>query len=127
MSLPSSSPYHLIFEKLIEGEFDLAVNHEILLEYEEILTEKFGDGTSFYFMRLLNELPNIHFINIYYRWHLIEQDPDDNKYVDTYLAGKGSYIVTEDKHFKILQKNSFPVVQVCGINAFISLLKKEHK
>ena len=37
-SLPSNSPYHKVWESVLNGEFQLCVNTEILNEYEEILS-----------------------------------------------------------------------------------------
>lgn len=79
MSLTSRSPYHSIFQSMINGKFDIAVNEEILLEYEEIIQLKYGARTAGSLIALLKELPNAHYTNTYYRWHLINADPEDNK------------------------------------------------
>ena len=51
ISLTSRSPYHLIFQSMITGKFDIAVNEEILLEYEEIIQMKYGNRTASYLMK----------------------------------------------------------------------------
>lgn len=99
MSLTSKSPYHRIFQSLVHGSFDLAINEEILLEYEEIIQLKYGIRTAASLIALLKELPNVRFTNTYYRWNLIEADPEDNKYVDCAINSGASFLVTEDKHF----------------------------
>ncbi len=38
--LGRQSPNRWIFDKIHKGEFQLCVSHEILLEYEEILSQK---------------------------------------------------------------------------------------
>ena len=95
-----------------------------MLEYEEIIQKKYGASTSNVLLALLNELPNVHFINAYYKWFLVEIDPDDNKYVDCAIAGKASYLVTEDQHFNILSRISFPQVKTLSIDSFADILLK---
>ncbi len=102
MCLTSKSPYHKIYQSLISKKIDLLVSHDILMEYEEIITVKYNKKTSEVFLQLLTELKNVHHQNIYYNWHFINADPDDNKYVDCYIAGNGDYIVhkTSISHLK---------------------------
>ncbi|MBN8852784.1 MAG: putative toxin-antitoxin system toxin component, PIN family [Sphingobacteriales bacterium 50-39] len=121
--LTSRSPYHYIYRALIEGKFDLLISTEILLEYEEVIQQKYGDKTAFAFISLLEELPNVHVVTPYYRWLLIDADPDDNKYCDCAIAGKAMYIVTEDKHFNTLKALSFPKLKTINIDEFFNLIQ----
>jgi uncharacterized protein len=114
--------YHYIYHRLIAGKFDLVVSHEILLEYEEIIQQKYGTVTANVFLLLLRELPNVHHVVPYYRWLLIETDPDDNKYCDCAIVGKADYIVTADKHFNLLKNNTFPKLTVVTIDEFLQRL-----
>ncbi|WP_367913616.1 putative toxin-antitoxin system toxin component, PIN family [Leadbetterella sp. DM7] len=120
--LTSRSPYHHIYQSLIGGEYELAVTSEILLEYKEIITQKYGQTTAGAFMALLSELPNIEFINTYYQWNLISADPDDNKYSDCAIAFNADYLVTEDKHFNILTTVPFPEVPTLSLDEFMKIL-----
>jgi len=123
MSLTSRSPYHLIYQRLIEGGFDIAITNEILLEYEEIIQLKYGNSTASTFLSLVNELPNVHHTIVYYKWLLMETDPDDNKYVDCAIASKANFIVSEDRHFNALDQISFPEVKNISIDVFLETLK----
>ena len=58
----------------------------------------------------------------YYHWSLITGDPDDDKYCDCAIAAQANYIVTEDKHFNILQDLAFPRLSIISIDAFSALL-----
>jgi len=122
--LTSRSQYHVIFQALVSGKFNLAVTSDILLEYEEIITEKYGKTTSNAFMALLSELTNVQFINTYYQWNLISADADDNKYCDCAIAANAECLVTEDKHFKILKNIPFPYLKTCTTEEFIKILYK---
>lgn len=120
--LTSKSPYHSIYRALIAGKFDLLVSIDILLEYEEIIQAKYGIATANAFISLLEELDNVHLITPYYKWLLIDADPDDNKYCDCAIAGKAMYIVSEDRHFDALKKISFPKLSAIGIDEFLKLI-----
>lgn len=122
MSLSSSSPYHIIFQALITRKFEIAISHDILLEYEEVLLRKYGSKTALTFLELLDVLPNVRFIQYYYQWNLIDSDPDDNKYVDVAVASGAEFLVTEDRHFKILQQIPFPSVKCIDVDSFVNLV-----
>lgn len=124
MCLTSRSNYHLIYQALTKQQYELIATTDILLEYEEIIQTKYNIKTADSFLALLNELPNVTFINTYYRWMLIDADPDDNKYCDVAIAGKADYIVSEDKHFNVLKTIAFPRLIVITIDSFMNMLKK---
>ncbi len=54
--LTSRSPYHKIYKALIAGKFNLLVTTDIMLEYQEIIEQKYGAPTANAFIALLNEL-----------------------------------------------------------------------
>lgn len=122
MCLTSKSPYHIIYQSLVRGNFNIAVSTEILLEYEEVIQVKYGINTASAFVSLLNELPNVHYVTPHFKWELVTNDPDDNKYCDCAIAGKASHIVTEDKHFAILKDVSFPPLAIFSIDEFLAML-----
>jgi putative PIN family toxin of toxin-antitoxin system len=123
MCLTSRSRYHIIYQSLLAGKFDLAVSVEILLEYEEVIQDKYSVATAQNLIALLTELPNVHYTHPHYQWHLIETDHDDNKYCDCAISGQASYIVTEDRHFDVLQKIPFPSLTAISIDRFLEILK----
>jgi predicted nucleic acid-binding protein len=53
---------------------------------------------------------------------LITEDPDDNKFVDAAVAGNTDYIVTNDRHFKVLKDIEFPSVNICSSKEFLEIL-----
>ena len=58
----------------------------------------------------------------HFRFNLIQQDVDDNKFVDCAIAANASYIVSQDHHFDILKNIDFPKVDLIDIDTFVSLL-----
>ncbi len=124
VSIPTKSPYHLIYKSLRANAFELFLSNEILTEYEEIFAEKLGyERTSLMLHELLN-LRSIHLTTPYFNWNLITEDPDDNKFVDCAIIAGADYLVTNDKHFNILKQIAFPVVIPIKANEFLEILKK---
>ncbi|MDX1939473.1 MAG: putative toxin-antitoxin system toxin component, PIN family [Saprospiraceae bacterium] len=124
ISLTSRSAYHYIYQALIAQEFELIVTHEMLLEYEEIIHQRYGNKTADHFMDLLHLLPNVHFLQTYFQWNLIENDKEDNKFVDVAIAGGADYLVTEDSDFNILKNIPFPQVTIIRIDDLLKLLRQ---
>jgi len=56
----------------------------------------------------LESFPNVSQISHYYQWNVIEDDSDDNKFLDLAIAGGADCIVTNDEHFNVLRKVNFP-------------------
>jgi len=106
-SVYEHSPYHSVFWELKNGKYDLFVTNEILLEYEEKLSKKFGKIIANQAIDLLLLLKNVHKIETYYKFNVIYQDLDDNKFVDCAFAVNADYIVSNDHHFNILSKIDF--------------------
>ncbi|MCF2501093.1 putative toxin-antitoxin system toxin component, PIN family [Dyadobacter chenhuakuii] len=122
VALPSKSIYHPIFTSLLKKSFDLFVTNEIISEYEEQLSIRLGkDRTDIHLVELLN-LPNIHKIDSYYLWQLIEADKDDNKFVDCAIACNADFLVSNDAHYNILATVEFPKVKVIKAQVFLQML-----
>lgn len=122
VSLSSKSQYHWLFQKLLNNQFDLYVTTEILMEYEEIIALKYHPEVAKNVLRTLLKLPNVHKQSIYYRWQLIDADPDDNKFVDCAVSANAHYLVSHDKHFEVLKNITFPKIVVIKICEFKQMI-----
>ncbi len=60
-----------------------------------------------------------------FRFLLIKDDPDDDKFVDCAVAGNADFIVSHDKHFNILKTIDFPIVEVISIEEFREILNEQ--
>ena len=125
VSISSKSKYHWIFQGLIHHQFELAITTDILSEYEEIISDKYSTTVAQNVIRTLLLLPNVIQTNVYYKWNLIQNDKDDDKFVDCAIASNADAIITHDKHFNILENIPFPPVKVLGLSEFKGLLNKE--
>ena len=122
VSLAPHLKYHWVYKYIIDGKYDLILSNEILLEYTEKIAQRFSLDKTEISLKYLLLLPNIHLVNPYFNWQLIEADKDDNKFVDCAIAANADYIVTHDKHFNVLKKIDFPKVNIINIQELKQLL-----
>ena len=122
-SIPSRSPYRRIWESILAGENILCISNEIIEEYSEILIRLTNKDTASIILNAILNSPFVEYITPYYRFNMIEADPDDNKFVDCAIAGNARYIVTDDHHYDILRNTVFPHVDVLSIKQFLALIK----
>lgn len=116
------SGYGQIIDKLFDGDYELYLTTEILLEYEEVMTRFFDKEVTELIMSALSLLPNVKKIETYFNFSLIEHDKDDNKFVDCAFASNAHYLVTNDKHFNVLKKIEFPTINLIKITEFNDIL-----
>lgn len=69
-----------------------------------------------------NYKKNVIRIEPFYRWNLIYEDYDDNKFVDCAVAANAQYIVSNDGHFRVLADIEFPPVNVILADTFLKIL-----
>ncbi len=125
VSLSPYSEYAPIFDAVIGGRFILLLSNEVITEYEEIIAQRYDRDTVHDVLRLLVSLRNTDLIVPHYHWKLIVNDPDDDKFVDLAVAGNADYIVTNDRHFKVLAQTAFPVVKTMKAKDFLEMLAAE--
>lgn len=120
--LPSKSPYHQVWTDFIKGKLEVCVSNEILMEYEEILSQKTSPNFADAIIKALLNRKNLIRVSPTWRFHLISQDVDDNKFVDCAIAGQAEILVSNDNHFQVLKQIDFPKVTIFKIQEFISTL-----
>lgn len=122
VSIPSQSRYFWLYQAFISGKFDWLISNEILAEYEEILAKYYSEKTAGIVLNILSVAPNVIYTEAYFKWNLIAQDPDDNKFADLAIAGNADYLVTNDKHYDPLKKIDFPKMNVVSLDEFKHIL-----
>ncbi len=125
VSISPRSESNWLWQALLNEQFEVCVTTEILAEYAEIIGRKMGEEAADLALDILTDLPNTHFIHKYFNWHIIEVDPDDNKFVDCAIAAGAKYLVSEDKHFQVLKQYSFLNTELISIEEFRKLFLKE--
>ena len=116
------SPYRPAWQAFREGKYLLCVSNDILNEYNEILEKVANATVAHNIVNAIARSPYTRMFDPHFRFGLIEQDPDDNKFVDCAIAANAQYIVSEDSHFKHLKNIPFPAVNVIRLREFMNLL-----
>ena len=121
-SIPPQSSYYWLYLYFKEGKFDWLISNEILSEYEEKLIERYSQNTANIVLNILSVASNVIHSAPYFKWNLVEQDPDDNKFADLAIAGNADYLIPNDKHFNPLKFLDFPKLNVITIDEFKKIM-----
>ncbi len=108
--LPRKAPKRWLYDLILQGRVHLALSSEIILEYREILEQRTNALIAENIIKVLLELPDTRKIDPSYKWLLIRDDPDDDKYVDCAIASNADYVISNDRHFNILRTVNFPQI-----------------
>jgi putative PIN family toxin of toxin-antitoxin system len=122
MCVQPYSDFFGLWQAFRDKKFVLCYTTEILYEYYEILSRYYSRVFADAIIEDILYAKNTERISIYYNWHLITSDPDDNKFLDCAISANASYIVTNDHHFDILKTIKFPVVSIKTIDEFQEII-----
>jgi putative PIN family toxin of toxin-antitoxin system len=117
-----NSPHYWIWQAFVDRNFQLCVTTDILNEYAEVLEKFYSAVVVENALHQLSLQDNIIQVIRYFEWRVIENDADDNKFFDCAVAANADYIVTEDRHFRILSKITFPSVAVLNASELRMIL-----
>ena len=118
VSFSSKSAFRWVFDAFLDEEITLCVTTDILIEYEEIIGKHMGAKIANTVLQLIENAPNVELITRFFKWNLITEDPDDNKFVDCAIAANAKYLVSNDKHFRVLKNIDFPKVSLLTVQEF---------
>ena len=121
-SLGLKSSLRPIWNSFINGHYQLVVSEDILKEYEEIMQLYSARGVAEVVMEIFIESTDVIFQKVFYNWHAISADPDDNKFFDVAVAANVDFLVTNDQHFNVIKNIDFPKVKVVNSEEFLMLL-----
>jgi uncharacterized protein len=118
VSLAPNYKFHWIYQALLNGRFELAISNEILSEYHEQIVIRYGIEKTEASLDYLMLLPNVILSNPSFLWQMVQNDKDDNKFVDTYLSSQSDFIVSNDRHLYRLRNVDFPPISVLKYEEF---------
>ena len=116
-----------MWESFVLGKYTLCVTTEILEEYEEIISSHMSPVAAKLAIEMILRAKNVLRIDAQYRFHLIEADEDDNKFVDCAIVSNAEYIVSNDKHFDVLKTTPFPHVEVKKLSEFQNEIRNSNE
>ncbi len=122
MAISAKNVYHRVWLDFLSGKYKLCITNEIIEEYLEVISRNINTLVAEKIVAAILNRENTIKLDPHFRFNLIEDDKDDNKFADCAVAGNASYIVTEDHHFNVLKNIKFPSITVIGIDDFILIL-----
>jgi putative PIN family toxin of toxin-antitoxin system len=118
VSLAPNYKYNWIYQALLNGKFELVVSNEILTEYQEQIAFRYGMDRMDASLEFLHWQSNVIFKNPAFLWQIVENDKDDNKFVDCYIASQADHIISNDRHLHQTKSNKFPQISVLRYDEF---------
>ena len=110
------SPYRPAWQAFREGKYELCVTNEILEEYQEILERVANEAVAYNVVNAIVRSPFTRFYTSHFSFRLIEQDPDDNKFVDCAIVAGADYIAVRMRISGSWKKFLFPKYMSSGSN-----------
>jgi uncharacterized protein len=106
-----ATPFVEILDAVVFGKLTLIVSTEILLEYEEVVAREFNLERWRKIEALFATIARLHDglieVTPSFRFGVVRDDVDDNKFVDCAIAGEADYIITYDHHFATLLDSGY--------------------
>ena len=123
-AIPRNGPKKWLYNAFMDNIFTWVFSNEILSEYDEIICRKFSQDVANYVISSLLASDNHERFEPSYKYQLVTQDPDDNKFVDCAIGANVDYLVTDDRHIlSILEiPDLFPPVPVVTFAQFKDIL-----
>ncbi len=123
-AIPKQGSKKWLYNAFVDGVFTWVFSNEILSEYDEIICRKFSLDVSSYVISSLLASDNHERFEPSYKYQLVTQDPDDNKFVDCAIGANVDFLVTDDYHILSLLEipNLFPPVPVITFAQFRDIL-----
>jgi putative PIN family toxin of toxin-antitoxin system len=104
-------PFSEILDAILNGQITILLSNDILLEYEEVVIREFGQRRWAKIQAFLAVMSNLHHnvleIDPHFRFRVIADDADDNKFADCAIVGEADFIVTYDTHFAALRSAGY--------------------
>lgn len=125
MAISAQNKNYQVWQDFLDGKYFLCVTNEIMEEYAEVLSRNISPTVAEYIVSAILNRKNVLLKTPFFAFHLIESDPDDNKFVDCAIVANAKYIVTHDHHFNVLKQIDFPKVDVITLNQFLQELNDE--
>lgn len=119
MAISARSDYFAIWQDFLDRKYNLCISNDILEEYVEVIGRNINPSFAETICYVILNSPNIVFVDPTYSFELIQNDIDDNKFVDCAIVSNAQFIVSNDRHFNALKYIPFPKVEVINIDQYL--------
>ncbi len=112
-----------VLELVDKGKVTLIANRPILDEYDEALhKDEIIKKPAYSTERVkaaLNLLKKVHIVEQSIKLNIVNDDADDNKFIEAAVEGNADYIVSKDKH--LLRLKQYKNIKIITPEEFLSL------
>ena len=120
--IPLRSKMRFVWDAYLSGEYTICVSNEILNEYHEMISTLGNPQVADLILSVIINSPYTEFFDPRFRFNIITEDPDDNKFVDCAIVSQAEFIVSNDHHFDEVKRCPFPKVDVVTLQEFSETL-----
>lgn len=92
-SIPKKGSLRWLYDAFQNEEFIWVFSNEIITEYAEVINREFSKQAMEVVFSILLTAVNTQRFEPSYKWQLVSDDPDDNKFVDCALGANVDYLV----------------------------------
>ncbi len=121
-SIPSKNVEYWLYKSFRNKEFDWVISNDILLEYEETISDFYSQHTADLVINILLSASNVVRIEPFFFWNYIINDPDDNKFADVSISANVDYLVSNDHHFDVIKNSPIIPIKVVSISEFQKIM-----
>ena len=123
-SVPKNGSKRWLYDAFICKKFEWVFSNEIISEYAEMIGSEFGETAMEVVLSILLTATNTLRYEPYYKWKLVVDDPEDNKFVDCAIGANVDFLVSDDRHLLRLRnmERLFPPVSVIKFDEFKQVL-----
>lgn len=115
---------HQVLVKAFEGEYELLVSGDTIQEFRNTLL-KYPEKFQISQEEIETEVETIEYFGTFVvpnrDIQVVEDDPDDDKFLETAVAGDADYIVSGDSHLQ--QLDTFQGIDIVNPQEFIEILE----
>jgi putative PIN family toxin of toxin-antitoxin system len=106
-------------------KFNWLISNSVLLEYYSVIGRYYSISTANFVIERLIQSDNVIFHESFFKWNFIYNDLSDNKFVDLAISSNADYLVTNEKHFKVLKEIEFPRVHLVNLKEFLDIINHD--
>ncbi len=106
----------------LDGKYEYYISQQIYNELRKVMDYPkfvFTDSQKEAFISVL--LDTVEFIEVNESIQIVDDDPDDNKFLDCAIAANADFIITGDPHLKDLK--CYQKIKILNVHDFLEMMK----
>jgi putative PIN family toxin of toxin-antitoxin system len=115
-----------VLQELLSGNIQLAISESLIKEIRGVLQRSMFGLSSQIVQTILSDYTGVaSWIEPVEHFDLVQDDPNDNQFIDCAVAAKADYLITGDKH--PLKLATFRMVKIVSVDNFLESLSSDQR